>query len=229
MAESLVALRDRREQVIARLSEGYATDLLDVDELERRLDLAHGGQTVAELDALVADLGPAPTTAVVPVAHSIAVNDPNRPEAKKLRVIMSSVERSSRWTVPRHMKLTVFWGSAELDFRDASMGAGVSTIDLGVTMGSVEIIVPPWLAVDVEMSSFAGSVEERHRVPLQPDPNQPVLKIEGAVRFGSIEIMTRLPGESRRDARKRERRERKRRRELAARADRALPPGRGQM
>jgi len=64
MAESLVALRDRREQVISRLSDGYARDLFDVDELERRLDLAHGARSVAELDQLVSDLGePVPSGA----------------------------------------------------------------------------------------------------------------------------------------------------------------------
>ena len=64
MAESLVALRDRREQVISRLSDGYARDLFDVEELERRLDLAHGARSVADLDQLVADLGePGPGTA----------------------------------------------------------------------------------------------------------------------------------------------------------------------
>src|SRR5258708_3850177 len=109
MAESLVALRDRREQVISRLSDGYARDLIDVDELERRLDLAHGAHSVAELDQLVADLHSpgdpapsAPSTALV-VAGPTAIDDPERAEAKRLRVIMSAVERRGRWTVPRSL------------------------------------------------------------------------------------------------------------------------------
>ena len=95
MAESLVALRDRREQVISRLSEGYARDLIDVDELERRLDLAHGAHSVAELDPLVADLGdpaPAASTALVR-AGPTAIDDPERADARRLRVIMSAIER----------------------------------------------------------------------------------------------------------------------------------------
>src|SRR3954465_3092939 len=96
MAESLVALRDRREQVISRLSEGYASDLIDVDELERRLDLAHGARSVAELDPLVADPRPPPpppaSTALV-VAGPTAIDDPGRAETRGLRVIMSSIER----------------------------------------------------------------------------------------------------------------------------------------
>lgn len=214
-AESQVALRDRREQVIARLSDAYAGDLVDVDELDRRLDLAHAARTVAELDALVADLsaGPvsAPSTALVP-AGARAIADPNRAEHKRLRVIMSAVERRSRWVVPTTLDVRVFWGAAELDFRDASLGPGVTTLDVRVTMGALELILPPQLAIDVDVSSFAGSVEERHRAPVEPDPAQPLLRVTGAVRLGSLEISTRLPGETQHDARRRERRERRQRR-----------------
>jgi hypothetical protein len=217
MAESLVALRDRRHQVIDRLSECYARDILEVDELERRLDLAHAARTVAELDALVADLAPVQTTALAPAAP-IAVDDPHRAETKRLRVIMSHVGRASRWTVPRTLDLRVFWGNAELDFREASLAPGITTINVGVLMGNVEIILPPHLAVDVDVSSFMGNVEERHRVPPDRDPSRPLLRISGTVRLGNLELSTRLPGETPRDAHRRERRERKQLRDANRRA-----------
>ena len=226
MAESLVALRDRREQVIIRLSEAYAEDLFDVDELERRLDLAHGTASVAELDALVADLGPAvapaPGTMALVLAGPTAIDDPARLETKKLRVIMSSVERRGRWSVPRALELRVLWGNAELDFRDASLGPGITTIHVRVFMGNLEVVLPPNLAIDVDVSSFAGSVTERHRVPPDADPARPLIRIVGTVRLGNLEITTRLPNETARDADKRERRERK---QLRKAADKALPPG----
>jgi hypothetical protein len=222
MPESLVALRDRRHQVIARLSECYAGDILEVEELERRLDLAHAARTVAELEELVADLAPAATTALVP-ATPTAIDDPSRAAEKKQRVIMSSVERRGRWTVPRKLHLRVFWGHIELDFRDASLAPGTTTIDVGVLMGNLEIILPPHLSIDVDVSSFMGSVEERHRVPPDADPARPVLQLVGSVRLGNLEISTRLPGESSGDASRRERRERK---QLRAAQQRALPEGR---
>lgn len=221
MAESLVALRDRRHQVIARLSECFASDVLEVDELERRLDLAHAARTVAELDALVADLAPVTTTALAPAAPA-AIEDPSRAERKKLRVVMSHISRTSRWTVPRTLELRVLWGNAELDFRDASLAPGTTTIDVGVLMGNLEIILPPHLAIDVDVSSFMGSVEERHRVPPDADPARPLLRLTGAVRLGNLEITTRLPGETAGDASRRERRERK---QLRKAARQELPAG----
>jgi hypothetical protein len=217
MAQSLVALRDRRHQVITRLSDCYASDLFEVDELERRLDLAHAARTVAELDELVADLAPAQTTALAPAPMS-SIDDPSRAQKKKLRVILSHVARQSRWTVPRTLELRVLWGNAELDFRDASLAPGVTTIDVGVLMGNLEIILPPHLAIDVDVSSFMGSVEERHRVPPDDDPARPVLRLSGSVRLGNLEISTRLPGETRGDANRRERRERKQLRKAQRRA-----------
>ena len=222
MAESLVALRDRREQVITRLSEGYAQDVIDVDELERRLDVAHGAGTVAELEALVADLAPTTSTALA-LAGPTAIDDPDRAQTKRLRVIMSSVERRGRWSVPRALDLRVLWGNAELDFRDASLGPGVTTIHVRVFMGNFEVILPPNLGIDVDVSSFAGSVTERHRVPPDVDPARPMIRIVGTVRFGNLEITTRLPGETASDAYRREKRERK---QLRNAENKALPPGR---
>jgi len=226
MPDSLVALRDRREHVIARLSESYAEDLFDVDELERRLDLAHGAASVAELDGLTADLAPVAATSAstaLVLAGPTAIDDPNRLDTKKQRVIMSSVERRGRWSVPRRLDLRVFMGNAELDFRDASLGSGITTIHVRVFMGNIEVILPPNLGIDVDVSSFAGSVTERHRVPPDADPARPLIRIEGTVRFGNLEITTRLPGETARDASRRERRERK---QLRKAENKALPPGR---
>lgn len=215
----LIALRDRRDQVIAQLSAAYAEDLFDVDELERRLDVAHGASTVAELEAVVADL--APTTALVPSERGVMIDDPSRAVRKRQSVVFSSVERQGRWVVPRELDLRVWCGSAELDLRDASLAPGVTTIDVSVWMGNLEITLPPELAIDVDVSAFLGSVEERHRVPPTDDPTRPLVRLVGVVRFGNIEISTRLRGESKRDASRRARRERKQLRG----AINALPPG----
>src|SRR5438105_3882770 len=65
--KSIVAVRDARERAIARLSDAFAHDSLELDEFERRLGLAHRSDSLAEIERLVNDLpGEAPVTALVP-------------------------------------------------------------------------------------------------------------------------------------------------------------------
>jgi hypothetical protein len=215
-------VRERRERVIARLTECYERDLLDVDELDRLLDLAHAASTTAELDSLVAGLGEGPASLAPLCPH--ATNDPARLEKKYLTVMFSHVERTGRWVVPRTLVTRSLFGNVVLDFRDASIGPGTTTLDVSSSFGTIELLLPPWLAIDVEVASIGGAVEERHRISRDPDPTEPVLYVTGIVRFGNLCISTRLPGETRNEARRREQRER------LARVDaRALPAARGQM
>jgi hypothetical protein len=218
---SLVALRDRRERVIARLTECYERDLIDVDELDALLDKAHAANTLAELDKLVAGLGEGPR--VRHVVHS--TNDPSRLDTKYLTVMFSTVERTGHWVVPRTLIARMMFGNVLLDFRDASLAAGITTLDLSTTFGNIELLLPPWLAIDVEVASIGGAVEERHRIARDLDPSEPLLYLMGVVRFGNLHISTRLPGESRTEAKKRENRERR----AQSAAQRALPAARGQM
>jgi hypothetical protein len=219
---SLVAVRERRDRVIARLTECYERDLISVDELDTLLDEAHAVNTVAELDKLVAGLGESPLR-VPHVVHS--TNDPSRLDTKYLTVMFSSVERTGRWVVPRTLVARMMFGNVLLDFRDASLAAGITTLDLSSTFGNIELLLPPWLAIDVEVASIGGAVEERHRIARDPDPTEPLLYVMGVVRFGNLHISTRLPGESRTEANKREKRERR----AQSDAHRALPAARGQM
>ena len=60
-------------------------------------------------------------------------------------------------------------------------------------------------------------------MPPDDDPARPLIRIVGSVSFGNLEITTRLPGETARDAYRREKRERK---QLRKSESKALPPGR---
>ncbi|MBL0215089.1 MAG: DUF1707 and DUF2154 domain-containing protein [Myxococcales bacterium] len=190
MPDTLLA--DRRDHVIHQLSAGFAGDHFEVDELERRLALAHAAESPRELDALVADLVPTSTALVT---------------ARPLRVVLGSIERRGPWAVPPHLETRVVCGNVVLDLREARLAPGVTTIDVRVTMGSVEIIVPPGMAVEIEASSTLGNIEQR----TEPSPftTGSVLRITGRVKLGNLEVGMLRVGESHRDARRRHRWERR--------------------
>ena len=217
-SSSLVALRDRREAAIQQLADSFAADLLTIDQFDERVARAHGATTIAELDALVADLPPpagAKSTALVPLTVEPALTE--RP--KRFRAWFGSLERHGAWVVPAELSVSPVFGSAVIDFREARFAAQTITLDAHVVFGTLEVIVPPQLAVECEGSSIFGSIESHGGTVA--DPERPLLRIIGTALFGTIEVSTRLPGETAGDARKRRRHERK---ALAAARRAALPP-----
>jgi hypothetical protein len=206
----LVALRDRREQVIQLLCDGFAQELLPLEEFEHRTTLAHQATTVADLDTLVADLAPARATALVK-REVDTVLEAQRPDKRSQVIVFGNVERHGAWIVPREQRTTSVFGSAVLDFREARLGPGVTVLHVNAVFGNVEIVVPPQLAVESIGHAVFGNFEAYGGAVA--DPDRPILRIEGTVVFGNVEISVRLPGESEREARRRERRARK-----------ALPP-----
>lgn len=210
---SLVSVRDRRDQVIEWLSDRFANDQLEVDEFERRIDLAHQAASIEALDQLVADLDmpveelEAPAEAVVPrVDESLAMT---RPARKHVLAIMGGVNRKDRWVVAETVRAAAIMGGVSLDFREAVLPPGRTHVQVMAIMGGVDIIVPPHVAVQADGVAIMGGFEDMHRAPARPDPDTPVLVITGMAFMGGVDIKTRLPGESGWQAWKRERRERR--------------------
>jgi hypothetical protein len=202
---ALVAARDARERVIAALQEHFAHDLLDVDEFERRVTVAQTSEVAAEIDALVADL-PALAAAPAPATRALVPASDVRPSQTAF-AIMSSTRRAGPWKVPRQMLVRGVMSSTVLDFREARFPSGAVDVEIRSLMSSVEIIVPPGLAVETHGSAIMGSFEEVDRAPAHPDPDAPLLRVHGLVVMSSVEIMMRLPGETGSDAWRRQRRE----------------------
>ena len=186
----LVAIRRRRQQVIDRLTEDFARDLLDVDEFDERVTKAHQASTLAGLDEIVTDLVPLESTApAVTESQAMRIHPHreivpyDRPERRWAVAVLGGVERKGTWRVPQRLKVVC-------------------------VMGGAEIIVPPDLAVECDGVAILGGFEHTDRAPPKPDPDMPLLRIKGLAFMGGFSISTRLPGESARQARKREKRER---------------------
>ena len=205
-------LRARREEVIRDLSTAFAEDNLSVEEFERRLDVAHRATAMTELNALVSDLRITPAqTSNVPAPRQRAALPAEVPQEQNLVAIMGGVSRRGQWTPARHTHFYALMGGAQLDFREARLGPGVTELTIAAMMGGVELIVPPDLIVDAGGTAIMGGFDQSHESPGAP-AGAPVLKVNGFVIMGGVEIKVMLPGETNRDARRRRREEKKRRR-----------------
>jgi hypothetical protein len=212
-----IALPERRQQVIDRLTEDFARDILEVDDFEERVDQAHRAGTIEALEKVVADLAPleanarplAPDRAVELHAQRVpaAALATNRAEKRWAVAVMGGLERKGGWRVPHKLRVLCFMGGAQIDFRDVVLPPGVTEVRLFCIMGGCEIIVPPDLAVECDGIAIMGGFEQVDRAPSTTDPDAPLLRVTGLALMGGFSIATRLPGESARQAHKRKKRE----------------------
>lgn len=212
MADSSVPadprLPARREQVIQRLCTLFAEDHLGEAELEARLDRAHRAVSVAELHALLDGFPepaqPAPGVGRAPLP---ATADDVAPQ-QTVVAVMGGATRRGVWTVPMRLNVIAVMGGAELDFREARFGPGVSEVTVFALMGGAEIIVPPGVRVETNGIAIMGGFDHAGDGTEPGAPGGPTLRVGGLAVMGGVEVRVRLPGESARDAKRRIKNER---------------------
>lgn len=189
-----------RQGTVDRLCAHFAVDHLKTAEFERRLDLAYAVQTGAELMAIEQDL---PELRPVPAPLLAARVDTTRPTRDWgfLLAIMGRAKRKENWTLPRRLPVLTMLGGAVLDFRDATFATPEIHVWLCSFLGGVQIIVPPGVHVESNGIAILGRFGGGAGRPT--DPNAPTIRVHGLVMLGAVSIKERLPGESKREARRR--------------------------
>jgi predicted membrane protein len=75
--------------------------------------------------------------------------------------VLGSVTRRDSWEPPEAMRAVSVLGSIVLDYRNADLPLGLTTLDCVVYLGSVEIVVPPDIDVELTGSVLLGSVDAK--------------------------------------------------------------------
>lgn len=214
-------LNNTRQVTIDALCEHFANDVMDVEEFERRVELAHRAGSNDDLKDLLRDLPGGDLPAVVEgsatPAHrrSYRVTDAAHVEENRFVVaVLGGARRKGTWSPGRTNWTVSVMGGAELDFREAVMPPGVTTLNIFTMWGGVEVIVPPGLRVECHGIGIMGGFDHSSEQPADMDPDAPVLRIAGAAIMGGVDVSTRFAGETSREAKRRRRLERKERRRL---------------
>ena len=227
---NLVALKATKERAEALLSERFAADVIDADELERRLERVQAAGAISEVEAVTEDLV-TPETALVPTddgrSRALARPDEVKDNRSIVTVFGEHKQPEGPWVPARHNKVLTVFGDTSLDLREARLGPGTTEISVRCVFGEVSILVPPGLDLEVQTNAILASVELPERAePPDRSAGAPRVVLTGFVVMGSVEIRERYPGESKREAKKR-RKQRRKELKRAARAERkALKSGR---
>lgn len=211
-----------RQITIDALMEHFANDVMDVDEFERRVEIAHAAKTSDELKALLGDLpggGDLPAvredTFDLTRAREYSITSSSQIEDRSFVVAaLGGTSRRGRWTPARRNYAIAVCGGAELDFREAVFGPGVTEVRVFTMWGGVDLIVPPGINVESHGLAIMGGFDHTADTPSSGDPSQPTLRITGVAVMAGVDVSVRYPGESARDARRRrriEKREKKKR------------------
>lgn len=174
------AERERTSEVLRQASiEGRLT----LDEFSVRVEQALAARTRDELQAVTRDLPAiAPTRPAQPVAGMAP-----RQAVRASVSIMSSVERKGFWRVDESTLAISVMGSCKLDLRGAAISAPVTTINAYVVMGSVDVIVPFGVEVELEGIAIMGSKESKLKGQ-PPGPGAPVVRVNAFALMGSVTV-----------------------------------------
>ena len=164
-----------RQHASQRLQAACVDGYLTLDEFSQRVEQAMAARTRPELSVLLADL---PAASVAPVT---------RPARVRTSVVLSGVDRSGAWRVAEDTTILVVLGTCKLDLRRATISARVTSIAVRVLFGSLEMVVPSGVEVDVNASSFGSNKTIRLTGPATR-PDAPRIEIHGYVLGGSLTV-----------------------------------------
>jgi hypothetical protein len=166
-----------RAHVVQVLQKAIGHGMLSLDEFTARTDVALAARTRSELNAVVVDLAG--------VTHT-DVASPVRVPPVELRANMSKIRRTGQWTVPRQLIVRNRLGSTELDFTDARIEHAEVEIQLDVSGGSVQLLLPERASVDTNgVQVIAGSIKDKVG---GSRGGRPKFVITGRVTAGSLKI-----------------------------------------
>ncbi len=201
----MMSVEDLRKEVINLLKAAYADGRIIVETLERRLNEAQAAEDKESLMALVSDIT-APESPEAPGGRASTDSSENSDstwrENQTFFSILGSSNRTGRWQPARNISCFTLLGSIRLDFREAEFPDGGVRINSGCILGSLEILIPPGLNIDLSGFPLLGHFDNKAGMG---DTRAPTITIRGVAVLGGVDIRQK---ESRKKRRRNKRRNR---------------------
>jgi Domain of unknown function (DUF1707) len=173
MNAELVRVSDAdRERTVGSLREHLVQGRLSMEEFTQRMSAAYAAATSTELAALERDL----PAATAPVAR------PHRATGF-LASIFGSTKRSGSFRVRPHIVCFTLFGSITLDLRGALLEGDVVNVHALTLFGSLDVIVPEGVEVDLSGLAVFGSKAARGTGLIRS--GSPLVRVSTLVVFGS--------------------------------------------
>jgi Domain of unknown function (DUF1707)/Cell wall-active antibiotics response 4TMS YvqF len=166
-----------RDVALALLREASVDGRLTLEDLAERAELVHTARTRDEIAAATTDLAPAdraPPPAAEPVRN---------------RALFSNYRREGRWQIALRGRYSAVFGNVRLDLREAVLPGPEIEIEAKAVCGSVEVIVPE--GVHVELTGGGALSSQELKVEGRAPEGAPVIRIHHRGAFGSLAVRSR--------------------------------------
>ncbi len=162
-----------REGVISLLNAAAGDGRLTPDEHAERVERAYAARTLGELAALTTDLAE-------------PSKQPFRLDGKtNILAVFSRERRDGRWVVPATVPVVAVFGEAVLDLREALLQSQRVVIYGTVVGGTLELIVPEGVAVEILGTTML--TRKINRTP-RAMPGSPVVEVHAMAFGGTIRV-----------------------------------------
>jgi hypothetical protein len=161
--------------VVALLTQAAGDGRLTLGEHSERAERAYAARTLGELAALTTDLA-------APSAQPIRLD-----ARRSVAAVFGKERREGRWVVPDSLTVTAIFGEVVLDLREALLQSSRITLLATVIGGTVQLIVPEGVAVEMTGSSVLSRWTGSEGVP--PLPGMPVIEVRALAMAGRIKAV----------------------------------------
>jgi cell wall-active antibiotic response 4TMS protein YvqF len=93
---------------------------------------------------------------------SLQHRDFDEPPRETISAWFSATARRGEWLPAEDIRVLAMFGNVTLDFRRALLEPGITTLECVAFCGSIDIIVPSKLDVELAASAVLGAVEQRN-------------------------------------------------------------------
>jgi hypothetical protein len=176
VSEPILATDAERDTALALLRDASVDGRLTVEDLAQRAELVHGARTRDDLAAATAGLERAPAP-------------PPAGEVHRQRALLSSLRREGHWRLAPRTRFSAVLGSVSLDLRQAVLPGPDVEIEARAVLGSVTVIVPEGVEVDVSGTSILSG--EDVQAAGTPPAGAPLVRIRHSGLLGSLTVRSR--------------------------------------
>ncbi|HLM63484.1 MAG TPA: DUF1707 domain-containing protein, partial [Acidimicrobiales bacterium] len=206
-----------RQEFIDALRQATAEGRLTLDEFSERSGEVYAARTRAELDRQVADLpassrpaSRSPGTAARPPtlrpsdagSGGAGVAPPGRGGGSARRrfvAIMGASRPRGRWRAAEEISAFAFWGGVVLDLREALIETSVVEITAWAVMGSVDVVVPDGIPVELDGFVLMGGSHDATRGPVIE--GAPLVRVKARGMWGGVTVRTGKSAQQKADER----------------------------